>query len=157
MQMLAQPIVSERWWMSFVCSRSGVFVLPAPELTMKIIGQDAKRLSAELDQLFHHAWTAWLTKTFLVPIYCASGFSPSIVQALTIGAPIPCKPWGVTVKPVLYNTAANLVEFREAFQNYHSANAYECQRTLYLAGLESAAKCTGNDFASLTTRWGCPV
>jgi hypothetical protein len=63
-----------------------------------------------------------------VPVYCASSFSSVTVSWLMMRR-VGLGRFGVKLNPVLYNSEANLVEFKEAVQN-HNLSYYSFLRPL---------------------------
>jgi hypothetical protein len=140
---LEQPFISEKWWLPPIYTCSAAFVLDGTKLSAEKIVQDLQPLRDEARMRCKRRWPIFLTQCFLVPVYCATSFSSEIVNWLMTRR-VGLGRLGARLNPVLYNSEANLVEFKEALQN-HNLNYYSFLKPLYGEGIARAARYFGNE------------
>jgi hypothetical protein len=144
---LEEPIFLERWWLPPIYIFSGAFILDGTGVTPDKIANDLQLLYEAIRKNRGKKWPCLLAQFFLVPVYCAPSFQDETLYWLNMGSRSTARRklqrLGIIMKPVLYNTEKNVVEFREAVQNWN-LNYYSFLVPLYIRGIFKAANHFGH-------------
>ena len=136
---LSVPEFSEKWLDPLTYAFAGVFLLDGGNL-------NPERIRGDIDPLYkavltHRAktWPRLLSRFFLVPVYCSAAFDRETIDALSrFGRGNPTRSrLGIFMKPMLYNSSAREIVFREALQNWN-VGYYSLLATLYEQGVAIA-------------------
>jgi hypothetical protein len=139
---LEAPLIKERW-LHLSYTYGGVFLLSGAPSDADSLKQDMWRFyDAAKAQRLKKFPRGYLARYILVPIYCSSAFSIAAKELLYSndrpGA------WGISMSPVLFNSATNVVEYKDGAQN-QTLPIYAFFSDLASCGVGMAAKHFGVD------------
>jgi hypothetical protein len=144
---LEKPLFLEKWWLPPIYIFSGTFILDGTDVTPEKIACDLQSLYEITKAHRVRKWPCALAQFFLVPVYCARSFQDETVYWLKMGSRsttrFKLQRLGVIMKPALYNTERNIIEFREAVQNWN-LNYYSFLVPLFIRGISKAANHFGH-------------